>query len=68
MICVVAGEKLFTQEEMIVEGHAIEFRVNAEDPTETYPSTRARRGGAFSRGPGIRIDSHVYSLYDSTLL
>ena len=65
MICVAAGEKLsFTQEEMIVEGHAIEFRVNAEDPYRNFtPAPGPVEAVHFPGGPGIRIDSHVYSGY-----
>ncbi|VGO11520.1 Biotin carboxylase [Pontiella desulfatans] len=64
-IRVAAGEKLsFTQEEMRIEGHAIEYRVNAEDPYNNFtPSPGLVEAVHFPGGPGIRIDSHVYSGY-----
>jgi len=64
-ICVAAGEKLsFTQEEVIIRGHAIEYRVNAEDPYNNFtPSPGPVEAVHFPGGPGIRIDSHVYSGY-----
>ncbi len=64
-IRVAAGEKLsFTQDEMVVRGHAIEYRVNAEDPYNNFtPSPGLVEAVHFPGGPGIRIDSHVYSGY-----
>jgi acetyl-CoA carboxylase biotin carboxylase subunit len=64
-IRVAAGEKLsFTQDEMIIRGHAIEFRVNAEDPYNNFtPAPGPVEAVHFPGGPGIRIDSHVYSGY-----
>ena len=64
-ICVAAGEKLsFTQEEVVISGHAIEYRVNAEDPYNNFtPSPGPVEAVHFPGGPGIRIDSHVYSGY-----
>jgi acetyl-CoA carboxylase biotin carboxylase subunit len=65
MISVAAGEKLsFTQDEMVISGHAIEYRVNAEDPYNNFtPSPGPVEAVHFPGGPGIRIDSHVYSGY-----
>jgi acetyl-CoA carboxylase biotin carboxylase subunit len=62
-IRVAAGEKLsFTQDEMVIRGHAIEFRVNAEDPYNNFtPAPGLVEAVHFPGGPGIRIDSHVYS-------
>ncbi|MDF7801867.1 acetyl-CoA carboxylase biotin carboxylase subunit [Pontiellaceae bacterium B1224] len=64
-IRVAAGEKLsFTQDEMIIRGHAIEYRVNAEDPYNNFtPSPGPVEAVHFPGGPGVRIDSHVYSGY-----
>ncbi|MBT8043131.1 MAG: acetyl-CoA carboxylase biotin carboxylase subunit [Pontiella sp.] len=64
-IRVAAGEKLsFTQNEMVISGHAIEYRVNAEDPYNNFtPSPGPVEAVHFPGGPGIRIDSHVYSGY-----
>lgn len=64
-IRVAAGEKLsFTQDDVQVRYHAIEFRVNAEDPYNNFtPSPGKVEAVHFPGGPGIRIDSHVYSGY-----
>ncbi len=64
-IRVASGEKLsFSQEEVVVSGHAIEFRVNAEDPYNNFtPAPGPVEAVHFPGGPGIRIDSHVYSGY-----
>jgi acetyl-CoA carboxylase biotin carboxylase subunit len=64
-ILVAAGKKLsFTQEDVKVRYHAIEFRVNAEDPYKNFtPSPGKVEAVHFPGGPGIRIDSHVYSGY-----
>ncbi len=64
-IRVAAGEKLsFTQEDVKVRHHAIEFRVNAEDPYNNFiPSPGKVEAVHFPGGPGIRVDSHVYSGY-----
>ena len=65
-IRVAAGEELsFTQEDVRVRGHAIEFRVNAEDPYNNFtPAPGPVVAVHFPGGPGIRIDSHVYSGYN----
>ncbi len=62
-IRVAAGEPLsFTQDEVKMERYAIEFRVNAEDPSKNFaPSPGPVDAVHFPGGPGIRIDSHVYS-------
>jgi acetyl-CoA carboxylase biotin carboxylase subunit len=64
-IRVAAGEPLsFTQDEICISGHAIEFRVNAEDPYKNFtPAPGPVVAVHFPGGPGIRIDSHVYSGY-----
>ncbi len=64
-IRVAAGEKLsFTQEDVKVRHHAIEFRINAEDPYNNFtPSPGKVEAVHFPGGHGIRVDSHVYSGY-----
>ncbi len=64
-IGVAFGEKLsFTQEEVKATGHAIEFRINAEDPEKFLPQAGRVTGVSFPSGNGVRIDSHVYRGYD----
>ena len=64
-ILVAAGEYLsFSQAEVEVEGHAIEFRINAEDPENNFLPTP----GTVTRwitpgGPWVRLDTHVYQGY-----
>jgi acetyl-CoA carboxylase biotin carboxylase subunit len=45
------------------DGHAIEFRVNAEDPVTFAPSPGEITDLAFPVGPGVRIDTHIYRGY-----
>ena len=63
-IMVAAGEKLpFTQRNIEVRGHAIECRVNAEDPFNFMPSPGRITQWHAPGGPGIRVDSHIYNNY-----
>ena len=63
-IRVAAGEKLwFKQRDIELKGHAIECRVNAEDPFKFTPSPGKIDTWHAPGGPGIRVDSHVYSGY-----
>ncbi len=64
-IRIAAGEPLsFTQDDVKMKHHAIEFRVNAEDPYNNFiPSPGKVEEIHFPGGPGIRVDSHVYSGY-----
>lgn len=65
-ILVAAGEKLpYSQRDIVPTGHAVEVRINAEDPHKNFiPSPGLIQAVHFPGGPGIRIDSHVYSGYE----
>src|SRR6185312_2600333 len=62
-IRVAAGESLgFIQEDLHPVGHAIEVRVNAEDPENNFaPAAGTLSRVEFPGGPGVRVDTHVYS-------
>ncbi len=64
-IRIAAGKKLgFTQDEVRVNGHAIEVRINAEKPEENFrPCPGTVTGLHLPGGKGIRIDSAIYSGY-----
>lgn len=63
-IRVAAGEKLSVQQKDIVtRGHAIECRINAEDPYKLTPSAGRITQFHAPGGPGIRVDSHIYHNY-----
>jgi acetyl-CoA carboxylase biotin carboxylase subunit len=63
-IRIAAGEKLrFKQRDIQFRGHAIECRVNAEDPFTFVPSPGTISWWHPPGGPGVRVDSHVYSGY-----
>ncbi|GMU47967.1 MAG: acetyl-CoA carboxylase biotin carboxylase subunit [Candidatus Desulfobacillus denitrificans] len=63
-IRVAAGEKLtLRQRDIALKGHAIECRINAEDPFKFTPSPGRIVSYHSPGGPGIRVDSHVYSGY-----
>ena len=63
-IKVASGEKLdFTQQDVEFKGHAIECRINAEDPNNFMPSPGLIKVFHPPGGPGIRTDSHIYSGY-----
>ncbi len=63
-IRVAAGEKLrFRQKDIQPRGHAIECRINAEDPYKFTPSPGRITSYHPPGGPGIRVDSHVYQGY-----
>jgi acetyl-CoA carboxylase biotin carboxylase subunit len=63
-IHVAAGEKLrLRQKDLAVRGHAIECRINAEDPYRFTPSPGRITSYHPPGGPGIRVDSHVYQGY-----
>jgi acetyl-CoA carboxylase biotin carboxylase subunit len=63
-IHVAAGEKLrFRQKDIVLRGHALECRINAEDPYRFTPSPGKITSYHPPGGPGIRVDSHVYQGY-----
>jgi acetyl-CoA carboxylase biotin carboxylase subunit len=63
-IFVAAGEKLkFRQKDIELRGHAIECRINAEDPFNFVPSPGKINKFHMPGGPGVRIDTHAYSGY-----
>ena len=64
-IRIAAGEKLpFKQEEITQTGHAIECRINAEDPERNFaPSAGLINELRTPGGPGVRLDSHAYAGY-----
>jgi acetyl-CoA carboxylase, biotin carboxylase subunit len=63
---IAAGEPLkLRQEEIVLRGHAIECRINAEDPRHGFrPSPGTISGWLPPGGPGVRFDSHVYTGYE----
>jgi acetyl-CoA carboxylase biotin carboxylase subunit len=64
-IKVAAGQPLtMTQEDITWRGHAIECRINAEDPDKNFmPCPGQVDGYVAPGGPGVRVDSHMYSGY-----
>jgi acetyl-CoA carboxylase biotin carboxylase subunit len=63
-IRIAAGEKLrFRQRDLSFRGHAIECRINAEDPYTFVPSPGKINFYHPPGGPGIRVDSHIYQGY-----
>src|SRR5687767_6200625 len=61
---IAAGEKLsLRQRDVQFRGHAIECRINAEDPYRGMPSPGRITSFHVPGGPGIRVDSHAYNGY-----
>jgi acetyl-CoA carboxylase biotin carboxylase subunit len=65
-IRIAAGQKLsFSEKDIRMNGHAIECRINAEDPYRDFtPSPGRVEWVNFPGGPGVRVDSHVYTGYE----
>ena len=63
-LLIAAGEKLpYAQKDIQLRGHAIEARINAEDAKTFMPSPGPVKLWHAPGGPGIRVDSHLYSGY-----
>jgi acetyl-CoA carboxylase biotin carboxylase subunit len=61
---IASGEKLsYSQKDVSINGHAIECRINAEDPKNFMPSPGLVTFMHNPGGPGIRMESHIYSGY-----
>lgn len=65
-IRIAQGEKLqIKQNQVVLNGHAIECRINAEDPDRNFrPHPGTISGYLPPGGPGVRMDSHVYTDYE----
>ncbi|HDL5048218.1 acetyl-CoA carboxylase biotin carboxylase subunit [Pseudomonas aeruginosa] len=68
MLRIASGEKLsIRQEDVVIRGHALECRINAEDPKTFMPSPGKVKHFHAPGGNGVRVDSHLYSGYSVPL-
>ncbi len=64
MLSIAAGNKLsIKQEDVVIRGHSLECRINAEDPSTFLPSPGKVKHFHAPGGNGVRVDSHLYSGY-----
>ena len=68
MLCIAAGEKLsFTQDDVRLDGHAIECRINAEIPEKNFmPSPGTITQTHLPGGNGVRVDTAIYDGFTIT--
>lgn len=63
-IRIASGEPLhYTQDDIKINGHAMECRINAEDSVTFMPSPGTITAYHAPGGPGVRVDSHIYNGY-----
>jgi acetyl-CoA carboxylase biotin carboxylase subunit len=63
-LMIAAGEPLsIRQDQIVLSGHAIECRINAEDPDTFMPSPGLVKRFHPAGGPGVRLDTHIYEGY-----
>ena len=63
-LLIAGGDPLsYTQDDIVVRGHAIECRINAEDPEKFLPCPGDITKLHVAGGPGVRVDTHIYAGY-----